>query len=57
MVRLNDAGISFLVSYAESEEADVLKRGFSYETISVQRNVAGFATHRAITNELLISNA
>jgi DNA adenine methylase len=57
MVRLNDAGISFLVSYAESEEADVLKRGFSYETISVQRNVAGFATHRAVTNELLISNA
>jgi DNA adenine methylase len=56
MVRLNRAGISFLVSYAESEEADVLKRGFSYETISVQRNVAGFAVNRAQTNELLISN-
>jgi len=57
MMRLHAAGISFLVSYAESDEADVLKKGFSYETISVRRNVAGFAAHRALTNELLISNA
>lgn len=57
MTRLNKAGISFLVSYAESDEADVLKKGFSYETISVRRNVAGFAAHRALTKELLISNA
>jgi DNA adenine methylase len=57
MVRLHAAGISFLVSYAESDEANVLKEGFSYETISVRRNVAGFAAHRALTNELLISNA
>ena len=57
MMRLNAAGISFLVSYAESDEADVLKKGFSYETIPVRRNVAGFAAHRALTNELLISNA
>jgi hypothetical protein len=44
------------VSYAESEEADILKKGFSYETVAVRRNVAGFAAHRAMTNELLISN-
>jgi DNA adenine methylase len=56
MTQLNNAGISFLVSYAESDEADVLKKGFRYETISVRRNVAGFAAHRALTNELLISN-
>ena len=56
-MRLHAAGISFLVSYAESDEADVLKKGFSYETIPVRRNVAGFAAHRAVTNELLISNA
>ena len=56
MERLNAAGIDFVVSYAESEEADALKKGFSYETIAVRRNIAGFAAHRTITNELLISN-
>jgi DNA adenine methylase len=56
MIRLNKAGISFLVSYAESDEADVLRKGFSYEVVRVRRNIAGFAAHRAWTNELLISN-
>jgi DNA adenine methylase len=56
MERLNAKGINFVVSYAESDEADVLRKNFSYETISVRRNIAGFAAHRAMTNELLISN-
>lgn len=56
MDRLNTTGIDFVVSYAESEEADILKKGFSYETVAVRRNVAGFAAHRAMANELLISN-
>jgi DNA adenine methylase len=56
MNRLNAKGISFVVSYAESDEADVLRKNFYYETISVRRNIAGFAAHRAWTNELLISN-
>ena len=56
MERLNAAHINFVVSYAESEEADILRKNFSYETVSVRRNIAGFAGHRAITNELLISN-
>jgi DNA adenine methylase len=56
MERLNRKGITFVVSYAESDEADVLKKAFSYETIAVRRNIAGFAAHRAWTNELLISN-
>lgn len=56
MEDLNAKGINFVVSYAESDEADVLRKNFSYETVSVRRNVAGFAAHRAWTNELLISN-
>jgi DNA adenine methylase len=56
MERLNAARITFVVSYAESDEADVLRRNFSYETVSVRRNIAGFAGHRTLTNELLISN-
>jgi DNA adenine methylase len=56
MEKLNDAKINFVVSYAESDEADVLRKGFSYEVVSVRRHIAGFAAHRALTNELLISN-
>jgi DNA adenine methylase len=56
MERLDAANINFVVSYAESDEADVLRKGFSYEVVSVRRHIAGFAVHRALTNELLISN-
>ena len=56
MERLNAGGINFVVSYAESDEADALKKNFSYETVAVRRHIAGFAAHRAMTNELLISN-
>jgi DNA adenine methylase len=56
MEKLNADGINFVVSYAESDEADVLKKNFSYETVAVRRHIAGFAAHRAMTNELLISN-
>jgi len=56
MERLDAANINFVVSYAESDEADVLRKGFSYEVVSVRRHIAGFAAHRALTNELLISN-
>jgi DNA adenine methylase len=56
MERLNSARINFVVSYAESDEADDLRRNFSYEMVSVRRNIAGFAGDRILTNELLITN-
>jgi DNA adenine methylase len=56
MERLNAAKINFVLSYAESDEGDVLRRNFSCETVSVRRHIAGFAAHRALTKELLISN-
>lgn len=56
MLKLNSARINFVVSYAESEEADILRKNFSYETVSVRRNIAGFTGSRVQTNELLISN-
>ena len=56
MERLNAKGINFVVSYAESDEADVLRKNFSYETVEVRRHIAGFAAHRTMTNEVLISN-
>ena len=56
MEKLDAARVNFVVSYAESDEGDVLRKGFSHETVSVRRHIAGFAAHRASTNELLISN-
>jgi len=56
MEKLADARISFVVSYAESEEAEVLRRGFAYQTVSLRRNIAGFAANRTLHNEILISN-
>lgn len=56
MERLDARNVNFVVSYAESDEADVLRKGFSYEVVTVRRHIAGFAAHRALTNELLISN-
>jgi DNA adenine methylase len=56
MLKLNAARTNFVVSYAESDEADILRKSFSYETVSVRRNIAGFTGSRVQTNELLISN-
>lgn len=56
LVRLDKNNISFLVSYAESEEGDKLAKGFYKEVVAVRRNIAGFAANRKRANELLISN-
>src|SRR6266852_3861506 len=49
MEKLNRGGVDFVVSYAESDEAEMLKKDFSYQTVAVRRNISGFATHRAWT--------
>jgi DNA adenine methylase len=56
MEKLAAARITFVVSYAESEEADILRKGFDHQTVSVRRNIAGFAAKRFLSNEILISN-
>jgi DNA adenine methylase len=56
MERLNARRISFVVSYAESDEADVLRKNFSCETVPVRRNIAGFVGSRVMTNEMVITN-
>ncbi len=56
MLHLDEKNIPFLVSYAESEEGNMLRNGFYSETVSVRRNVAGFVANRRHANELLISN-
>jgi DNA adenine methylase len=54
--RLDKLGVTFLVSYGESEEAYYLSEGFSTKKVSVRRSISGFSESRKKTTELLISN-
>jgi len=56
MEKLNSSKIDFVVSYAESDEADLLRKGFAHQVVSVRRHIAGFAAHRVLSNEVLITN-
>jgi DNA adenine methylase len=56
MDRLNRRGVRFVVSYADSPEADVLRQGFASTVVSVRRNIAGFTSRRKKSNEVLIWN-
>lgn len=56
LMKLTDKGIEFLLSYADSEEANYLQGGFQAENVLVKRNIAGFSYNRRATYEVLISN-
>ncbi len=56
MLKLQKDKIAFLVSYAECDEADMLKKGFYWQAVSVRRSIAGFTSKRKRVNEILISN-
>lgn len=56
MIELNERNISFLVSYADSEESNYLRKGFHHKQVSVRRSIAGFAAHRRRVNEVMIFN-
>ena len=57
MERLARNGVSFVVSYAESPEAEMLREGFEFEVVNVRRNIAGFASERKLSAEILIWNS
>ena len=56
MEKLADRKVKFLVSYAESAEASILRKGFKSKNVGVRRNIAGFAANRRTANETLIYN-
>lgn len=56
LTRLSDMSVRFLVSYAESREGNYLAKGFRCKKVAVRRNIAGFASSRRLSYELLISN-
>ena len=53
---LDEQGIDFIVSYADSKEGRGLGEGFNAKRVRVRRNIAGFSKHRRIAYELMISN-
>jgi DNA adenine methylase len=54
--KLADRKIKFLVSYADSDEAKILRKGFKFKRVDVRRNIAGFAADRRTADETLIYN-
>jgi len=56
IARLDERGVSFVLSYASCPEALEAFSGWPMETHRVQRNIAGFRRHRRIAEELLIYN-
>lgn len=56
MIKLDRKKVRFLVSYAESEEAELLRDGFNTQVVIVRRSIAGFTESRKPARELLISN-
>ncbi len=56
MEKLADHKIKFLVSYARSDEAELLGRGFHSCRVPVRRNIAGFSANRRTADEMLIYN-
>ncbi len=49
-------GIEFLLSYANSDEGNYLKKDFEYKVVNTKRHIAGFSSNRRIAEEILISN-
>jgi DNA adenine methylase len=57
MELLHSRGITFVISYAHSEESEFLARGFNCVSVAVRRSIAGFAGKRTLCDEVIISNA
>ena len=55
--KLHEIGATFLLSYADCPEGSVLARNFKIRRVKARRNIAGFASSRRVTSELLVTNA
>lgn len=56
MEQLDRSGVKFVVSYADSPEAEILRKHFDSALVSVRRNIAGFTSRRKKAAEILIWN-
>ena len=53
---LHGIGAAFLLSYADCPEGRELARNFKITEVTTKRNIAGFASRRRVTTELLVTN-
>lgn len=53
---INRSGAKFVLSYAYSPEAIQYFRGWTNRKVFIQRNVSGFAKHRRMAAELIVTN-
>ena len=56
LAAMDKLGIKFVLSYAFCPEAIEYFRHWPQRRIYIQRNIAGFATHRRLAGEVLLSN-
>lgn len=54
--RLDNAGVKFVLSYANVEEAVSLFKEWKVHVVDIQRNIAGFSKFRRIEEEILVTN-
>jgi DNA adenine methylase len=54
--RLTAQKVEFLLSYADSPEGRQLAKGYASRTVTVRRNIAGFAANRRLSTEILVNN-
>jgi DNA adenine methylase len=52
--KLDERGVSFLLSYADCPEARETFAGWELRSTMVQRHISGFSTHRKRSGELLV---
>lgn len=57
MHKLDKDGVAFIVSYAASEEADELSKGWQRLEATRPGNIAGFKGNRKLAREVIITNA
>ena len=55
--KLHEIGATFLLSYADCPEGEVLAYNFQTSKVTARRHIAGFASNRRVACELLITNA
>jgi DNA adenine methylase len=56
LVKIDRIGSTFLLSYANCPEIETIRNSWFSDVIEVRRQIGGFARHREIVTEVLISN-
>lgn len=56
LATLDARGVDFVVSYADCEEAREFFGGWKLQTHDVMRHISGFAAHRKVSREIVVTN-